>query len=82
MFDKDGERRLQIQAYGAGGGQAVISPPLSGSLDLALRARLDSNDERQRSTVPAKPFEQLFCRDALLAVGLIKCVEKLGFLLR
>jgi hypothetical protein len=28
--------------------------------------------------VPAKPFEQLFCRDALFAVGLIECVEELG----
>lgn len=81
LFNEQGQGRLYILAHGSWRGEPILGPPLCCSFDLALRARLDSDAERQNSAEATKPREKLFGRDAFFSVGLIEGGKKFGFLL-
>ena len=47
LLYQKGQGRLQVFANCANGSRSVFRPPLCGAFDLPLRARLDTNNERQ-----------------------------------
>jgi hypothetical protein len=47
LFNNQGQRRFNVQSNSANGGRPIFGPPLCCSFNLALRAGLDSDNERQ-----------------------------------